>query len=698
MSGLLERTTFSGWRLRNASYIHKWIVLGVLIGVVAGFGAVVFYEALQLGTHWLLGTLTGYHPPGTVGEGEAAPASGPTHGWAIPLVVAGGGLVSGLLVFLLAPEAEGHGTDAAIKAVHHSPTSLRPRAALVKIAASAFMIGSGGSGGREGPTAQISAGFASLLARRLNLTPADARIAVSAGMASGIAAIFRAPLGGALLGAELLYRDDMEAEALLPSLVSSIVAFSIFGSFFGFSPIFGNVVGNQFRGPSQLLAFGLLGVVAGLLGRSYSRVFYGLGERFKHIRVHPAVLPAAGGLVVGLMGLLVPGVLGTGYGWVQQEMNATTLATIPLWMVLVLPFAKIVATTFSIGTGGSGGIFGPGMVIGASTGAALWRLLHGSLPGMPAGPAAFVIVGMIACFGAVAHAPLAVMLMVGEMTGNLSLLAPAMIAVALASVAVGDVSIYVSQLRNRAESPAARLRAAMSPGGSVTVREIMSDPRLVLLRSRPASEALAELDAAGVRGAPVVNDNGTFHGSVDHTAVAEAAERKPDQPVGQLARQEAATLPVDATLDAVAETLAMSVAGWVPVLDNGRKVSGVVATTDLIRGIRLSMRSTLRRLHRSVRGATLLELPVEPGSLVDGKSLRELGLPRGVMLASVQTKSHVVFPNGDTVLHAGETVTAVVRQPEQDQLREMFSVPEPEPSDDGRPDEEEDMLADRSTG
>ncbi len=674
VSGLLARPALSGWRLRNAGYVHKWIILGALIGVVAGFGAVVFYEALQLGTHWLLGGLTGYHPPGTVGEGDAAPASGPTHGWAVPLVVAGGALVSGLLVFLLAPEAEGHGTDAAIKAVHHNPTSLRPRAALVKILASAFMIGSGGSGGREGPTAQISAGFASVLARRLNLTPADARIAVSAGMASGIAAIFRAPLGGALLGAELLYRDDMEAEALLPSFVSSIVAFSIFGSFFGFSPIFGNVVGNQFRGPSQLVAFALLGLAAGLVGRGYSAVFYGLGAWIRKLPVHPAVLPAVGGLAVGLLGLLVPGVLGTGYGWVQQEMDATTLATIPLWLVLLLPLAKIVATTFSIGTGGSGGIFGPGMVIGASTGAALWRLFHGAMPGVPDGPAAFVIVGMIACFGAVAHAPLAVMLMVGEMTGNLSLLAPAMIAVALASVAVGDVTIYISQLRNRAESPAGRLRAAMSPGGSVTVREIMAAPRLVLARSSTVAEALAELDATGVRGAPVVNDNGTFHGSLDRSAVAEAVAERPEQPVGQLARQQAETLPLDATLDAVAETLALSVAGWVPVLDDGRRVSGVVATTDLIRGIRLSMRTTLRRLHRSVRGATLVELPVEAGSVVEDRTVRELTLPQGVVLASVQSKSHVVFPNGDTVLRAGETVTAVVRQPDQDRVRAMFTA------------------------
>jgi H+/Cl- antiporter ClcA len=662
----------SGWRLRHAGYVRKWIVLGTLIGLVAGLGAVVFFGALELGTHWLLGGLAGFHPPGTVGEGHAAAGSPSDRPWVIPLVVAGGALVSGLLVFWLAPEAEGHGTDAAIKAVHHNPTSLRPRAALVKIVASAFMIGSGGSGGREGPTAQISAGFASVLARRLNLTPQDARIAVSAGMASGIAAIFRAPLGGALLGAELLYRDDLEAEALLPSFVSSIVAFSVFGSVYGFTPIFGDVLGDQFRGPSQLLAFAVLGVVAGLVGRGYSTVFYRLGGALKRLPVHPVLLPALGGLVVGLLGLVVPGVLGTGYGWVQKEMDPTSLAALPLWLVLVLPLAKMVATTFSIGTGGSGGIFGPGMVIGAATGAALWRLLHDLLPGMPGGPAPFVVVGMIACFGAVAHAPLAVMLMVGEMTGNLSLLAPAMIAVALASLAVGDVTIYASQLRNRSESPAARLRAALSPAQSVSAREVMSEPRLVLARTEPVADALRRMEERLVRGAPVTAENGHLHGTVSREVLHSAAQQDPRQPVGPLAEPDGGTVPVDATLEAVAETLATSVTGWVPVLDDRRRVVGIVATTDLIRGFRMALRSTLRRLHRSLRGTVLVEVPVAAGSSVVGRPVRELDLPEGTVLVSVQSRAHLTFPHGDSVLAAGEVVSALARPDHEHRLRALF--------------------------
>ena len=212
--------------VRTAPYLRKWLILGTLIGVVAGLGAVVFYDGLKLATHLLLTDIGGYVPASTAGEGGFHPASGFARPWAIPLVVGGGGLAAGLLVFGLAPEAEGHGTDAAIKAVHTNPKGVRPRVIAVKLVASAITIGSGGSGGREGPTAQISSGFGSVLARTLNLTPSDSRICVAAGIASGIGAIFRAPFGGALLGVELLYVNDVEIDAFIPSLVATVVGYA----------------------------------------------------------------------------------------------------------------------------------------------------------------------------------------------------------------------------------------------------------------------------------------------------------------------------------------------------------------------------------------------------------------------------------------------------------------------------------------
>ncbi len=434
--------------------INRWLVFGLVIGLVAGAGALLFYFCLGAGTRLLLEGLAGYHPPTTVGEGGGLPAVASPRPWAIPLVTTGGALVAGILVFWLAPEAKGHGTDAAIDAVHHDPTSLRGRVAAVKIVASALVIGSGGSGGREGPSAQISATIVSNIAKRLNVPRPDARIAVAAAMAAGIGAIFRAPLGGALLGAELLYRDDLEADAIMPSLIASIVAYSVFGSVYGFQPIFGTL-STGFAQPSHLVGYALLGLAAGALGRLYAFCFYRGGALLRRLPIHEAILPACGGLGVGLLGLVVPAALGTGYGWIQLSMDADQLNRLPLLIVVAIPFAKIVATTLSIGSGGSGGVFGPGMVIGGATGAALWRILQHQ-PGMPHDPAAYVVVGMIACFGAIAHAPVGVMLMVGEMSGNLSLLAPGMIAVAVATGVVGDASIYQSQLKNRAEARALR--------------------------------------------------------------------------------------------------------------------------------------------------------------------------------------------------------------------------------------------------
>lgn len=466
---LLERASV---RLRETSYLRKWLILGAAIGLVGGLGAIAFNASLRWAGHLFLGALAGYRPPAPIGEG-ATMGSGAhlVRPWAIPIVTGLGGLLGGILVFRLAPEAEGHGTDAAIAAVHHNPRGIRARVALVKIAASAITIGSGGSAGREGPTAQISAGFGSMLARWLDLTPRDARIAVTVGIASGIGAIFRAPLGGAILGAEILYREDVEADALVPAIVASIVAFATFGAVEGFTPIFGSSEAYRFRHPSELLYYALLGVMAGLVGRLYAGAFYG-AIRLRHRLPGGEVWkPAVGGLLVGLLALAIPQVLGTGYGWVQLAMGAGLLS-LPLWLVIALPVAKILATSCSIGSGGSGGIFGPGMVIGGFTGAALWRIVHG-LPAVPQDPAPFVVVGMIACFGSVAHAPLSVMLMVAEMTGTLEMLAPAMVAVGVAAAVVGDTTIYANQLRNRAESPAHRFRFGMPLLATIPVSEAM---------------------------------------------------------------------------------------------------------------------------------------------------------------------------------------------------------------------------------
>jgi CIC family chloride channel protein len=453
-----------GASIRKSGYLQKWLLLGITIGFVAGLGAVVFYLALTYTGEFLLGYLAGYHIPRPIGEGGSDGSNGFIRPWAIPLVTTGGALLSALIVAKLAPEATGHGTDQAIEAVHTDPRAIRFRAVLVKMVASALTIGSGGSAGREGPTAQISAGFSSLLTRRLNLSDEDGRTAVALGIGAGIGAIFAAPLGGAVLAASITYRDDFDYRSLLPGFITSGTAYAVLGSFLGFDPLFGYIDAEyRFEKAWPLLWFVVIGLVAAGIGYLYARTFHACVRVTHRLPGGPVLKPALGGLLVGLLGLLIPQILSSGYGWAQLAADRTSLMAIPLWIVIVLPVAKIVATSLSIGTGGSGGLFGPGIVIGAFVGAAVWRLgeLSG-LPGVPHEPGIFVVVGMMTCFGSVARAPLAIMIMVAEMTGSFSVVPGAILAVGIAALVMSrtNVTIYEAQRLNRETAAAERARRA----------------------------------------------------------------------------------------------------------------------------------------------------------------------------------------------------------------------------------------------
>jgi CIC family chloride channel protein len=193
-SDWLGRVRAIGSGFESQRYLARWLFMSTAIGIVAGLGAVAFFSAIQWCTHSFLGRIVGYTPPGPAGEGS--PVLLPiVHPWLLPLVTAVGGLISGIIVFGLAPEAEGHGTDAAIESIHKKGGAIRARIPIIKLVASAITIGSGGSGGREGPAAQISAGFGSLMGKWLKLDVQNRRIAVAAGIGAGIGAIFRAPLG-----------------------------------------------------------------------------------------------------------------------------------------------------------------------------------------------------------------------------------------------------------------------------------------------------------------------------------------------------------------------------------------------------------------------------------------------------------------------------------------------------------------------
>ncbi len=664
-------------RVSSAPYLTKWLVLGVLIGAVAGVGAIAFVTLLELSTHFLLGVVGGYTAPSPANEGGITAAGHFARPWAIPLVVGLGGLISGLLVYRFAPEASGHGTDAAIAAVHNDPKGIRPKTALVKMVASAITIGSGGSGGREGPTAQISAGFASFLARGFGLSQDDARIAVTIGMGAGIGAIFRTPLGGAVVGAEVLYRRDFETAAIVPGLIASIVGFVVFGAVEGFAPIFGYHEALRFDQPIQLVYYALIGVAAALVGLLYDKAFWTTHDLFGRSRWPRWLLPAVGGLLVGCIALLFPQVLGTGYGWVQQMMTRPGLMSLSLWLVLLLPLAKILATSLSIGSGGSGGIFGPGMVIGALVGAGVWRVLEAIAPGVPLSPAPFVIVGMMASFGSIGHIPIATMLMVAEMTGNLSLLAPAMVAVGIATLIVGDRHIYHSQLASREDAPAHRFRFGLTPVGALPLATVMQDPPLVLQADEPALDALERVDAAGLESAPVVGRDGAYLGILP--ASAESTGRGRTETAGDLAAARGPVIPADSTLDTAIELLALNRATWAPVVSADGRLAGTATSKRLLRHYTRLVHAGVRRLDALAGRGALFEGRLAADAEIAGMSIGEVVWPPDTLVLSVRRGEETLFATPEMRVRRDDELVVVTRPEHMEALDGLLgSRPEPD--------------------
>ena len=427
------------------------LLLSILVGVVAGGGAILFNWLLDICKEIFMVGLAHYSPPGLPKEGGALIEHwGPYSRLLLPLATTLGGLIAGWLVFSFAPEAEGHGTDAVLKAYHHAGGRIRARVPIIKTIASSITIGSGGSGGREGPIAQIGAGFGSILSHILKLDDSERRVLVMAGAAGGIGAIFHAPLGGALFATEVLYNKlEYETDVLVPSILSAVTAYSIVGYVFGFGSLF-LTPEDYFTKPQLLPLYVLLSLISAAGAWLFIKMFYGSASWFKNLPYPQAIKPALAGFAVGLLGLLVPQALDGGYGWLQMIfMNKFTLGAL-----LLIALAKMVATSLSIGSGGSGGVFGPSVIIGAALGGAVGQAFQMIFPGLGIDPVHFALVGMAAFFSAAAKAPLSSIIMVTEMTGSYGLLVPLMLTSFIAYLTLRpNETLYKSQVPERIDSP-----------------------------------------------------------------------------------------------------------------------------------------------------------------------------------------------------------------------------------------------------
>ena len=429
------------------------ILYSALVGVVAGLGAAGFFYVLDLFQEYALGNVEGYYPPAAGSEPIHHVPQLPEHWWAVLLVPTIGGLVCGCIVYFFAPEAEGHGTDAMVRVFHSLKGRIRGRVPLIKTVASIVTIGTGGSAGREGPIAQIGAGFGSFLADRLGLSDWERRMLILSGASGGVAAIFRAPLGGALFAVEVLYASTaVEFSAIVPCVVASVVAYSVFASIFGPGLAFTVPETAAFGGPTELPFYLMFAVVCAIAGFLYVWCFYGLRDHFfRRLAIPNHVKPAIGGLLLGAIALWFPQVMAGGYGWIQEAINGN----LTLQLMAVLVVAKILATSFTISSGGSGGVFAPSLFIGAMLGGAFGLLCNTVSPGVAPPVEAFVLVGMGGFFAGVAKVPLTALIMVSEMSGSYDLLVPLML-VSVINVAIlsSRWSLYEEQVPSLIDSPA----------------------------------------------------------------------------------------------------------------------------------------------------------------------------------------------------------------------------------------------------
>lgn len=463
---MLRKISIQWWRFWMAGEglsikTGRALLLCALTGIVTGLAAAGFYWLLETARYYLTETLGHYTPPLAAGEVALHPPSAHAEPlrWVLLVLPALGGLAGALLVKWFAPSAGGHGTDAAIFAYHRQEGRIPLAVIPVKALSASLVIGSGGSAGCEGPVTQIGAGCGSAVAGLFKLDAAERRILMAAGLAAGVGALFRAPLAGAIFAAEIFYSGlDIEYEIMMPSLVASTLAYTVFALFFGWQPLF-TIAPYDFDNALKLLPYLILSLAVALGAKFYILVFRKTESFCRAWQMPVWAKPAIGGLLTGAIGFFLPEILGSGYGIIQQALAVQsplaerfgTLSLATLWLVF---FGKILATSFTVGSGGSGGLFGPALVAGSALGAATGLSLVSLFPTLDLHPGAFAMVGMAGFLAASVRVPIAAIIMVSEITGNHTLLLPSMWVCGIAYWLGHGWTLYRSQVRTRDSSPA----------------------------------------------------------------------------------------------------------------------------------------------------------------------------------------------------------------------------------------------------
>lgn len=474
-------------------------IYSVVIGILAGFGAAGVAYAVAWAEHMLLVQWAGLpleHAPGAVHvtTGERPPAFTP---WIFALLPAAGGLIVGLMARYFGRAATGSGTDDMIEAFHQREGVIRPGGPLTKTAATIVTLGSGGSGGPEGPISYIGAGLGSWIGQLIRAGARARRTLLIAGAAGGLGALFRAPLGGAMVAVEVLYKEDIESDSLVPAILSSVTAYLTYTAIHGPGSLF-RVREIAMKDYRELLIYAALGLVCYAAGYVYVRFYHLVRIGFQRAPLPIWIKPAIGGAIVGAVAFFFPQAAGEGLGYLQRVLNGAPvvgLSRAPLTLALaflLIAALKIVTSSFTVGSGGAAGLFAPSLFVGAMLGGFVGALAQYLLPAWRLPIAPFMLVGMSALFAGVARAPFASMIMVCDVIGSYKLLPQLMIVSMISFVLSHRWSLYTQQMENRFKSPAHHWDMQLDVLDQLRLKDEFPEFRQIAIVDRSASLSSAE--------------------------------------------------------------------------------------------------------------------------------------------------------------------------------------------------------------
>lgn len=550
-------------RIPEGAYLT---VVSILVGLATGVGSVTFIKLLKYTTYVFFET----------GRGVLTLMAN----YYVILLPAIGGLIVGPLIHRFAQEAKGHGVPEVMTAIAVMGGRIRKRVAFVKILASAVTIGSGGSAGREGPMIQIGAGIGSTVGQFLKMSDERIRTLVACGAAGGIAATFNAPIAGAMFSLEILMGQvnlDFSL-VVLSSVASAIVSRAALGDFPSFT-----VPTYSLQSANEMPLYLVLGILAGLAAVAFVRVLYWFEDRFDSWRVRPYLIPAVGGLLVGVMGVFLPQVFGTGFPAIENALNGR----MPFLLLAVLIFAKMLSTSLTLGSGGSGGVFAPALFVGAMLGGAYGHLVHGIFPSFTASAGAYALVGMGAVFGGAAQAPITAIMIIFEMTGDYHIILPIMTSTVISVLiynALNKETIYTLKLVKRG----IRFRAGRDVDvmAATQVRDAMTHRLLWVPEETTVEGFLQRSTEEQHEWFPVLNQSGELTGVVTAQDVQKALGNGDlEATVGDLATKDLVTVTPDNSLHDVLVRFHVRDLGHLPVVDpdDPKKLLGIISRAHIVR-------------------------------------------------------------------------------------------------------------------